>query len=498
MNSAYSSSAALAAARGRRFAGAAFGVALIVALMFYALSMSVYAPLAGAASKNLDPFMGGKAQSAQFASPQGCSCHSDLQSQWQTSMHALSLKDPFYKLQTSQVEKDAGKDVAKFCDTCHAPAAVMSGGIQTAEQNDALDGITCTVCHQVTAQHGKTPGNASLAYPKGGPNGVLHAQIMDPQAPHQASGNKLFNTSEYCGACHNVTHPANGLKLETTYDEWKKSDFAKQGVTCQKCHMASTTALKAPEEGQAAMGAPTRKDIYAMTFVGANVAQGDKELATALLKKAAKVEVAIKSDILPAGQEGVATVKVTNTGAGHSIPTGLTEVRNMWLTVSSVDAQGKKTEIGRTEFGTKLTDEKGKEVGAKFWLGAKKKSDNRIKPGETFTQEIKVTMPASAQQQTLVAELNYQSAKDDVIAPSGVKNPTTVMASASKDLFVSEAAKAAAAKKQTETKPKTNASQKTDDSSNEGVLPAVAVSAIILVTVIVVLVIIRKRQEKKM
>lgn len=466
-----------------------FWVAFFVMGLFFLMGLS-FAPerAFGATNKNLDPFMTGKAKSSQFASPQGCSCHADLQGQWNNSMHAKSLTDPFYKMQTAQVEKDAGKNVVQFCDTCHAPAAIMSGGVQTAKDNDALNGISCTVCHQVTAPVGKTIGNASLAYPKGGPDGVLHAQIMDPQAPHQASGIALYNTAEYCGACHNVTHPSNGLKLETTYDEWKKSTYAVEGVTCQNCHMFADATLKAPYKGQAAMGAPTRKDIFAMTFVGANVAQSDAELSRAMLRKAAKVEVAAPSDIVPAGQKEAVQVRVTNIGAGHSIPTGLTEVRNMWLTVYTVDANGAKTELDRTEFGTKLVDKNGQEVGAKFWLGAKKKSDVRIKAGETYTKDIEITMPSDAKAQTIMAELNYQSARDTDIAPSKVKNPTTVMAKDSYSLYASEDAK-----KSNDVVKQTPA----EDNSNEGVLPAVAVSAIILVTVIVVLVIIRKRQEKR-
>ena len=475
-----------------------FVLGVIFAIVMLLISLSAGTTNAFASTKNLEPFMGGKVSSAQFASYQGCSCHSTLQNQWASSMHAQSLKDPFYKLQTKQVEQTAGKDVVEFCDTCHAPAAVMAGGVKTAEKNDALNGITCTVCHQVTAQHAKNPGNASLAYPKGGPDGVLHAQIMDPKAAHQASGNKLYDTSEYCGACHDVTHPANGLKLETTYSEWKKSDYAKQGVTCQKCHMAATTALSAPTEDQAAMGGPTRKNIYAMTFIGANVAQSDKQLATALLKKAAKVQIEAKTDIVPAGKEEAINVKVTNTGAGHSIPTGLTEVRNMWLSISTIDENGSKTEVGRTEFGTKLTNAKGKDVGAQFWLGAKKKSDVRIKPGETFEQEVKIKMPTSAQEQTLVAELKYQSAKDEVIAPSGVKNPTTVMAASSTALYASEAAKSAAAKQgKSQSSANIDKSKQSTNDENGGVISAMVVSAIILVTVIVVLVIIKTRQDKR-
>lgn len=481
-------------ARYRDSLGVAF-VTLIVMSLLFVLSLSVTpdcafgAPQAkSSANEHIESFMTGKAKSAQFASPQGCTCHAELEGQWNSSMHAKSLTDPFYLAQTKQVEHDAGKDVVKFCDTCHAPAAVMAGGVHTAQTNDALNGITCTVCHQVTAHAGKKVGNASLAYPKGGPDGVLHAQLMDPQAAHQASGVQLYNSSEYCGACHNVMHPANGLKLETTYDEWKKSTFAVEGVTCQNCHMVSDASLKAPVEGQAAMGAPTRKDIFAMTFVGANVSQGNPELSKAMLQKAATVEIDAPSDIVPAGKQEKVQVRIKNTGAGHSIPTGLTEVRNMWLTVYAVGADGAKTELGRTEFGTKLADENGKDVGAKFWLGAKKKSELRIKAGETYTKDIEVTMPSDTEAQTVVAELNYQSARDADIASSKVENPTTVMAQASYDMYSSEDAKKSGAA--IENAP-------SEDTSNQDILPAMAVSAIILVTVIAVLVIIRKRQEKK-
>lgn len=466
-------------------------LALLIATVFTLLIALMFAtPRAMADTTNLEPFMGGKATSEQFPSPQGCSCHSDFLDQWGQSMHAQSLTDPFYKLQTDQVDKTAGKEVSAFCDTCHAPAAMMSGGIQTAQTNDALNGITCTVCHQVTAQHAERPGNASLAYPKGGPDGVLHAQLMDPKAPHQASGNELYSKSEYCGACHNVSHPANGLKLETTYDEWQQTAFAKQGVECQNCHMSPNTSL-APQKGSAAMGAPERDKLFSMTFVGANVAQGNEELSKALLQKAAKVEITPANDIVPAGQEGNVTVSVTNVGAGHSIPTGLTEVRHMWLTISAVDANGKKTEVGRTEFGTSLTDDSGKEVGAQFWLASKHKSDLRIKAGETFKQEVKVTMPQSVQKQELVAELNYQSAKDEVIKGSGVDNPTTTMASAKSALYPTQAAKDADAKAQ----PTKTDNKPAQEDEEKGFWPAIIVSAVILVTAIVVLVIIRKRKK---
>ena len=54
------------------------------------------------------------------------------------------------------------------------------------------------------------------------------------------------------------------------------------------------------------------------------------------------------------------TVTITNVGAGHYLPTGLTEVRQMWLQVVAVDENGKETELGKRVFGTELKDKNGK------------------------------------------------------------------------------------------------------------------------------------------
>ena len=56
---------------------------------------------------------------------------------------------------------------------------------------------------------------------------------------HEGEKVELYGTSEYCAACHTIIHPLNGIRLEHTYDEWKKSVYAEKGIQCQDCHMAS-------------------------------------------------------------------------------------------------------------------------------------------------------------------------------------------------------------------------------------------------------------------
>lgn len=447
----------------------------------------------------------GQADISQFASSSSCTCHSELLNQWAYSMHARALSDPFYLDQVEEARKDGGDELVQFCHSCHAPGAVMSGQDvkKAAQSNDGVDGITCTVCHQTVGHTSKKPGNVSLGYTKGsGPDGIYRAQLSDPKAPHPAAELALFNDSEMCGACHNVFHPTNGIQLEGTYDEWKASSYGKKGTTCQTCHMVPDTKLKAPYKATVATGADERDNVFAMTFVGANVAQSDSELATALLKSAAKVETKIEgSDIMQAGEKGKVTTTVTNIGAGHDLPTGLAGIRNMWLSVVAIDAQGNKTEIGKTQFGVKAGDSKGNDVGAAFWRTAKILENTAIKAGESNVLTADYTMPAGMDAVAIVANLNYQSARDADIAASGIKNPTTVMASAKAGFYTSEEAKAAALKKAEEDAKAAEDSKESTStllgqpSKDNGVFLGVIIGAAILVLAIVIILVIRFKKK---
>lgn len=375
-----------------------------------------------------------------FASPQSCSCHGDFQNQWASSMHAKALDDPIYQAVIAKAKAEAGPAVGEFCETCHAPGAMMMGGIDSAKGDINTGGVSCDFCHQVVAQTAKDPGNFSLGFPETGPDGVRRAQIMDPAAMHPAQGSQLHNEAQFCGACHDVNHPTNGLKLEGTYTEWKNSPFAAQNVTCQNCHMGAQPGSAAPFQGAAAMGAPTRDNMFAMTFTGANVAQAEPQAATALLKNAAKIKVETQEIVAP-GSAAKAKVSVSNVGAGHSIPTGLTDVRQMWLVIEAVDANNKRAELGKTVFGTVLEDAKGN-AHAEVWNATKIQSDNRIKSGETFVQEVDYTMPAEAEGVQVVATLKYQSAPDELAKSAGVENPTTDMAMGKAVVYANEEAKA--------------------------------------------------------
>ena len=382
-----------------------------------------------------------------FEPASACGCHGTLVEDWQPSMHAQALSDPVYLAKLNEAEKATDGKIGPFCKKCHGPGATMTGETAAGkERSDGTnEGVNCSFCHQVIGLKPGIVGNTSHLVD---PSGVRRAQIKDPKAPHAAEFSELHTTAEFCGGCHNVLHPVNGMHLEATYKEWSESAYAKEGVTCQDCHMSIKPGVVGPSKSVAAPGAPERDNIYQMTFVGANVAQGPAEASTALLKSAAEIKLEIPEIVAP-GDTTSATVTITNVAAGHYLPTGLTEVREMWLEVTAATVSGETTTFGTHVFGTILQDDKGNSP-VELWEATKIKSDDRIAPRESVTYSYAFTMPEGATATSVTAALLYKSVPDELAEKAGVENPVTQMAVASSAVYANdEAARQGAAPAET-------------------------------------------------
>jgi hypothetical protein len=350
-------------------------------------------------------------------------------------MHAQAIVDPVFLAKVAEAEAEAGVEVATFCKRCHAPVGNMTGDINGTGSAVAGEGVTCMFCHQIVGISG-TPGNTSLLLE---PDLTRRAQLKDPVAPHPAAYSELHEGAEVCGACHNVNHPTNGAHLEASYTEWAEGPYAAEGIVCQDCHMSREVGFIGPSPGKAAPGGSQRDNIYAMTFVGANVGQGPADASRALLQSAATVEMDLGEIVAP-GTTAPFTVTITNAGAGHYLPTGLTEVREMWLRVYAESGDGSVTEIGERRFGTVMKDAEGN-YPAEMWNAVAVQSDDRIPPRESVSETYSFAMPADAGQATVVAVLNYRSLPDELAEKAGVENPVTEMASARVKVFASQEAK---------------------------------------------------------
>ena len=402
----------------------AFLVATIAAAFALALATTAFAAPV--------PVQPGMATVEQFIPSSGCGCHAPLVQQWSPSMHAQAIVDPVFLAKVAAAEADAGAEVAVFCKRCHAPIGNMTSDFNGTGSEVAGEGVTCMFCHQVVDISG-LPGNTSHLLE---PDLTRRAQLKEPTAPHPAVYSELHERADICGACHNVGHPTNGAHLESSYTEWSEGPYAAEGIVCQDCHMSREAGFVGPSPGKAATGAAQRDNIYAMTFVGANVGQGPATESTKLLQSAATVELDL-DDIIAPSTTASFTVTITNKGAGHYLPTGLTDVREMWLHVYAEAEDGTVTQIGERRFGTVMQDAEGNHP-VEMWNAVAVFSDDRIPPRESVSETYAFGMPADAEKATVVAVLNYRSVPDELAQQAGVENPVTEMAAARIPVFASE------------------------------------------------------------
>jgi len=303
----------------------------------------------------------------RFISPEVCGgCHSEIFEQWKNSMHHLSHKDPVYSRAAQFFRKgltDEGEiKEAESCVKCHTPVGNRTGFPMKVSDDlsktpeIATQGIQCDYCHSaesITRIH----NNGLVLKPGHGEDDPgVKLGPFDDAAPefHEARYSKLHTEAEICGTCHDVKHVAFGTDLETTYTEWKNSPYhskdPKKNIPCQGCHMFQKPGIPAtgstprPENpGSAADGSMDRPHIFTHFFVGANSyvpgLSGDKGkagMAVERLQNAATLSIDTSKI-----KEKKLFVTIANTGAGHSIPTGVADLRQVWLEITIKDKDDK-------------------------------------------------------------------------------------------------------------------------------------------------------------
>jgi hypothetical protein len=114
----------------------------------------------------------------------------------------------------------------------------------------------------------------------------------------------------------------------------------------EKAVEAARTLVKPVNPGKASPMGPERETVYTHEFVGANFAvpellgsDSHSRIARARLESAAELRIHLPEKAVT-GQLVQFKVEVINSGAGHNLPTSLTEVREMWLDVTVTDPKG--------------------------------------------------------------------------------------------------------------------------------------------------------------
>lgn len=397
----------------------------------------------------------GDVKMSQFFSPISCgACHPDIFKMWSGSTHANAWRNPLfqalYDLGKRTAEGESQKQNIASCVRCHFPIG-HSAGENSLSPDDEKGGVICDFCHSVRAATGignapyiLNPGNAAAME-----GGTKYGPFDDsPETIHKNQYSELHTRSEFCGGCHDVSHAGNDLPIEQTYTEWRQGPYntgdPKTSVQCQDCHMRQrpgfpcTGSTERPDNPGFAspeiMGGKKRPHIWTHYFVGASVSslslppnsELQPQLAVERLRNAASLEISVN----PASKTGDLLrflIQIRNIGAGHYLPTGLTEMRQMWLEVSVTDAEDKiiyqsgsvdekgNVDPNATVYHTVFGDEKGQPT-VHVWSATHIISDNRIPPKGRKDEHFVCLIPGNTKSPLKIkAILHYRSAPQDIV-----------------------------------------------------------------------------------
>ena len=227
------------------------------------------------------------------------------------------------------------------CAACHAPGAAVDAPFST-DMNlvsgiDRDFGIHCDFCHKVAdvyldpatgLPYANAPGVISLdlrrPFTAAEPGQLFFGTFDDTNAPEVETNLPLIGTSQWCAPCHQFSFW--GTPIYQSFKEWLDSPYPAQGVECQTCHMPPDGVTTNVAEG---FGGLERDPltIHAHTMPGA--------ANSALLGETVSLAAAAHVHL----DQVVVDVTLTNTGAGHHVPTDHPG-RQMILTVSALDGAG--------------------------------------------------------------------------------------------------------------------------------------------------------------
>ncbi len=274
----------------------------------------------------------GTRKTDEFERPRACaSCHGDFFQQHRQSMMSQSYTHhwdeiEYFQLAVPHADKEPKlKGIKADCNGCHAPIAFLAGDVpppRPEKKSRANEGVSCDVCHTITGKGEETPYNFNYV---SSPGKTKYGPRDGVESPHHKTMKLPFiQTPEFCGTCHNEKSPY-GVWVKSTHLEYAEGPYPKKGLKCHDCHMPVATGRVA---------AMSREDaqLHQHLFFGAHV--------PAKLRGAVELRMHPDREEVEPGETVKLKLYLFNAKAGHKIPTGSVEDRQVWVHVEARDAKG--------------------------------------------------------------------------------------------------------------------------------------------------------------
>ncbi len=390
---------------------------------------------------------------------------------WRATMMANSSRDPYWQASVRRETVDHPKAAAAIedeCSVCHMPmshtaehatgrqgrvfAHLPVTGQSAAESRLAHDGVSCTLCHQITAKNLGTAAGFTGGFvidtaipieqrPIYGPfpvdNGLR--RLMHSVTGFQQTEGAHIRQSEMCATCHTLYTTARGpdgdalgrFPEQVPFQEWQHSRYASE-QSCQSCHMP---AIVEPAPIASVLGAP-REGTRRHSFVGGNFfvlrmlnrfrAELGVEAPASELEAAARgtlshlrdstARLTIERAEVQAGRL-VVDVSVENL-TGHKLPTAYPS-RRAWISLTIRDADGRTVfASGRLGPGGAIAGNDNDEDPSRFEPHYRE----IVRPSQVQIYESIIADPSGAVTTGLLKAVRY--AKDNRLLPQGFDKTT--------------------------------------------------------------------------
>ena len=341
-----------------------------------------------------------------FSSSQKCGqCHRELFDAWKRSLHADASGNAVFEAAYLQVYFQQGERARQTCLSCHAPVAYFNNDPKLT-QAISREGVSCDFCHSIAEALPGTPEGPQFRFEFGG---VKQGPLKDSKSPaHKTRFNELYRQSLFCKGCHEQVS-SSGIPMIATFSEWEQSPYPDKGITCQKCHMEPIAGKTVPE---------SIKQTARQQISNHDIAAGHS-----LTKRRRALELKITA-IETHKSRITVTVDLTNTGAGHNMPTGL-PVKKIILEVRVQNEKGDRRQIQRRVYQKIVADPQGRPITqlVDLMLGKATQmvSDNRIAPLETRRESF--TFFAGKPKLQTVFATAYYSYTPEILQPAPIHIP---------------------------------------------------------------------------
>ena len=314
-------------------------------------------------------------------------------SDWRGSIMANSSRDPYWQASVRREMLDhprAAAEIEDECAICHMPMARAQANARGRKlsifahlpvsrrtaPDDLLahDGVSCTMCHQISAKSLGTPESFTGGFVLDAAPGATPPPVFGPfqvdkgrtTVMRSASGftpteGSHVRQSELCATCHTLFttaldrdgKPAGRLPEQVPYLEWRHSAYPAEQQTCQTCHMplvrgeaAITSVLGTPRQG-----------LARHVFRGGNffmlrlldryrtelgVAASSQELAASTRWTVDQLQnetAGLSIEAAPAAKDRIDVEVTVRNRAGHKLPSGY-PARRAWLELTVRDGRG--------------------------------------------------------------------------------------------------------------------------------------------------------------